>query len=183
MRVTSGVARGKNLKTKQGFSTRPLLSRVRKSLFDILGSEVEQREFLDLYAGSGSVGIEALSRGASAATFVENDPECIKYIRENLFRCGFLARTKTYQNDVLKILALLLQLQNFSIVFVGPPYFKDLQNKTLDIIQSVTSYQGQIVIQHASTEKINFERTHFDLLDRRDYRDTCLTFLFKKSKQ
>ncbi|MBC7189165.1 RsmD family RNA methyltransferase, partial [Candidatus Aerophobetes bacterium] len=90
MKISSGVLKGRKIKTRKGFSTRPLLTRVRKSLFDILGDNLKGEKFLDLYAGSGAVGIEALSRGAQEAVFVEIDPQCIRIIKENLYRCGML---------------------------------------------------------------------------------------------
>ncbi|MBE0478514.1 16S rRNA (guanine(966)-N(2))-methyltransferase RsmD [Candidatus Aerophobetes bacterium] len=182
MRVTGGIARGKKIKTKKGPSTRPLLSRVRKSLFDVLGDAIEEKKFLDLYAGSGAVGIEALSRGASEATFVEIDVECVRIIRENLFHCGFLSKAKIYQKDVLQTLLFLLERENFPFIFIGPPYFKDLQNKTLDVIQELNPYQAQIIVQHSPQEKINLKRQRFEPITQKKYGDTYLSFLFKKNK-
>ena len=180
MKISSGSFRGRTVKTKKGLSTRPLLSRVRKSLFDVLGQSIEGEKFLDLYAGSGAVGIEALSRGAREATFVEVDRECVRIIRDNLFSCGVLCRAKVYHKDVLQVLSFLLKREQFTFTFVGPPYFQELQNKTLDIIQNATCYEGQIIIQHSPLEKIHLERESFDLIKERKYGDVCLSFLFKK---
>lgn len=180
MKISSGVLRGRRIKTKRGLSTRPLLSSVRKSLFDILGDRIQQEKFLDLYAGSGAVGIEALSRGAREVSFVEIDSQCIKLIRENLFRCHVLSKAKVYQGNVLQIIFSLLEKESFSFVFVSPPYFKNLQNKTLDIIQNITGYQGEIIIQHSPLEKINLKRQDISLIKEKRYGDTCLSFIFKK---
>lgn len=181
MRVSSGSAKGIRIKTKKGFSTRPLLSRVRKSLFDILGDSIRGKKFLDLYAGSGAVGIEALSRGASEATFVETDPVCMRLIKENLFHCGLLSRARLYQKDVLQIIFSLLDRENFPFIFVGPPYFKDLQNRTLDIIKKAGHYQGQVIVQHSPRERVNLKSESIDLIKQRKYGDTCLSFLFKRA--
>jgi len=183
MRITSGSLKGKKIRTRKGFSTRPLLSRVRKSLFDVLGEATTGKKFLDLYAGSGAVGIEALSRGAREAVFVEINPECIKLIKENLIRCGVSSRARVYQQDVLHILAFLLKRENFSFIFVGPPYFKGLQDKTLDIIQSLAHYQGEIIVQHHLREKVNFQRKNISLTQQRKYGDTYLTFLRKSTNE
>lgn len=179
MRVCSGSVRGVRLRTKKGASTRPLLSRVRKSLFDILGDGIRENNFLDLYAGSGAVGIESLSRGASGAVFVEVDPECVRIIKKNLLSCHLSSKAKVYQQDVLKILAFLLQKESFPFVFVGPPYFKDLQNRTLDIIQKLNSYQGQLIVQHHPKERVDFRREGIEVIKQRTYGDTSLGFLFK----
>lgn len=181
MRVCSGTAKGRRIKTRKGFSTRPLLSRVRKSLFDLVGEPIKGKGFLDLYAGSGAVGIEAISRGASEAAFVEIDPECVRLIRENLFHCSFLSRAKIYQKDVLHILFSVLGKGNFPFIFVGPPYFQNLQNKTLNIIQGITYYQGQVIVQHSPREKIDLEYPSIELTDHRKYGDTCLSFFLKRA--
>lgn len=180
MRICSGSLRGEKIRTKRGISTRPLLSRVRKSLFDILGEAIREEKFLDLYAGSGAVGIEALSRGAKEAVFVEIDPECVRIIKDNLFHCGVSSRAKVYQEDVLHILLFILKKDRFGFIFVGPPYFKNLQNRTLDIIESLKDYQGEVIVQHSPLENIKFKRENVDFIEQRRYGDTCLTFLFKR---
>jgi 16S rRNA (guanine(966)-N(2))-methyltransferase RsmD len=179
MRITSGSLKRKKIKTRKGGSTRPLLSRVRKSLFDVLADAIKEKKFLDLYAGSGAVGIEALSRGAREATFIEVNPECIKLIKENLIRCGVSSRARIFQQDVLRILAFLLEKEDFPFIFIGPPYFKGLQDKTLDIIQNLSNYQGEIIVQHHLREKVNFQREGISLVQQRKYGDTYLSFLRK----
>jgi len=183
MKICSGSLRGKRIKTKRGLATRPLLSRVRKSLFDVLGEAIRGEKFLDLYAGSGAVGIEALSRGAREAVFVEVNPECVKIIKENLSRCNVSSRARVYQQDVLQILFSILKRENFPFVFVGPPYFKNLQNKTLDIIENLKNYQGEVIIQHSPLESINLTRESIEVIDQRKYGDTYLTFLFKRREK
>lgn len=182
MKISSGVLKGRKIKTRNGFSTRPLLTRVRKSLFDILGDNLKGEKFLDLYAGSGAVGIEALSKGAQEAVFVEIDPQCIRIIKENLYQCGMLKRARVYQDDVLRILPLLLKKENFPFIFIGPPYFQDLQNKTLKIIQEFPYLEANLIIQHSPLEKVEFEHPQFEILSQRKYGDTLLTFIYKKGE-
>ncbi|HHF98114.1 MAG TPA: 16S rRNA (guanine(966)-N(2))-methyltransferase RsmD [Candidatus Aerophobetes bacterium] len=183
MRISSGDLKGKKIVTKKGFSTRPLLSRVRKSLFDILGEGIRGKDFLDLYAGSGAVGIEALSRGAKRACFVEIDPECVKIIKENLIRCGVLEKARIYQADVLKILSFILKKEHYDFIFIGPPYFEGLQDKTLEIIESLNDYEGEVIVQHSPLESVDFKRENFNLIEERKYGDICLTFLFKRKDE
>ncbi len=183
MYITSGSLKGKKLRTVKGFFTRPLLTRVRKSLFDILGDTIQGTRFLDLYAGSGAVGIEALSRGAKEVVFVEVNPKCVKIIKENLINCGVFSRAKIYQEDVLQILPFLLKQQDFSFIFVGPPYFKGLQDKTIDIIEKCRRCLAELIVQHSAKEKVNFERETIRVVEKRRYGDTCLTFLIKEKQQ
>jgi len=182
LKVTSGILKGKKIKTKRGLSTRPLLSRIRKSLFDVLGEAVKGKKFLDLYAGSGAVGIEAISRGAGEVIFVEIDPECVRIIKDNLIHCGVYSKAKVYQQDVLHILPLLLKEDDFDFIFVGPPYFKGLQDKTLDIIQRSNNFKGEVIVQHSPKEKFNLKREEIYLIEQRKYGDVILTFLKVKIK-
>lgn len=156
--------------------TRPLLSRVRKSLFDILGEAVTDGPFLDLYAGSGAVGLEALSRGAPRADFIDKEYACIRIIRENLSRCGFQPRAKVIQEDVLNVLALLLSDEQFYLAFVGPPYYHGLQNRTLEILDCASQQPIVIVVQHSAQEELQTDWEHIRCVRCRSYGDTCLSF-------
>ena len=176
MRITGGKIKGRKLKTRRGSLTRPLLSRVRKSLFDLIGDGIKGSTFLDLYAGSGAVGIEALSRGARKVVFVEKDTICIRIIRENLASCGLLSRAKIWQKDVLKFLPFLLKEERFDFIFVAPPYFKGLQNRTLDIIERDAD-EAVVIVQHSSKERVDFARGGVKIIRQRKYGDTVLTFL------
>jgi len=176
MRITGGKIKGRKLKTRRGSLTRPLLSRVRKSLFDLIGDGIKRSTFLDLYAGSGAVGIEALSRGARKVVFVEKDIASIRIIRENLASCGLLSRAKIWQKDVLKFLPFLLKEERFDFIFVAPPYFKGLQNRTLDIIEG-NADEAVVIVQHSSKERVDFARGGVKIIRQRKYGDTVLTFL------
>ncbi len=180
MKITSGCLKGKKIKSKKGLSTRPLLSRIRKSLFDLLGDGIKDKKFLDLYAGSGAVGIEAISRGASEAVFVDKDPECVKIIRENLLKLGISSAARVFQQDVLQILPFLLKKEEFPFIFIGPPYFLGLQDRTLDIIEKLVNYRGGLIIQHHPREKVKLERRNMTVIQQRKYGDICLTFIRKE---
>src|SRR5262249_8020056 len=104
MRVVTGEAKGRKLKTPKTVGTRPIMDRVKTALFDILSTQVEDARFLDLFAGTGSVGIEALSRGARHATFIEMNPKMVKLVRENLKITQLADRAETLQSDAFKFL-------------------------------------------------------------------------------
>src|SRR5438105_755488 len=104
MRVITGEAKGRKLKAPKTVGTRPILDRVKTALFDILSTRVENARFLDLFGGTGSVGIEALSRGAASATFIELNSKVLKLLRENLQITGLAGRAETLQGDAFKFL-------------------------------------------------------------------------------
>jgi 16S rRNA (guanine966-N2)-methyltransferase len=117
MRVVAGAFKGRRLQTPRGSGTRPTADRVREALFSVLG-DVSGASVLDLYAGSGALGIEALSRGAASATFVERDPRALASLRRNLEAVGSEAEVR--RQDVLRYLA--SAAGTFDLVFIDPPY-------------------------------------------------------------
>lgn len=177
MRITGGVLRGRKIKTRRSNSTRPLLSRLRKSLFDIIGDEIRGADFLDLYAGSGAVGIEALSRGAKRVVFVEKEPLSAKIIKENFTSSGLLSPSKIWCKDVLTFLPFLLKREKFDFIFVAPPYYRGMQDKTLDIVEAVNIDKTELIVQHSPKENVNFTRENMKIIKQRKYGDTILTFL------
>jgi 16S rRNA (guanine(966)-N(2))-methyltransferase RsmD len=128
--IIAGEARGRLLKTfkEDDLSVRPILARIKKSLFDILAPKIVDARFLDLYAGTGAVGLEALSRGARHAVFVESSPRSLELIKTNLEMLGWNARAKIHRADVIQGLTWLRE--QFDIIFLGPPY-KDEKKRML----------------------------------------------------
>jgi 16S rRNA (guanine966-N2)-methyltransferase len=121
MRVIAGTARGRPLVVPTGTGTRPITDRVKETLFAILGERVIDAHVLDLYAGSGAIGIEALSRGAASSAFVEHDRRALAAIRENLERTGVATQASVHAIDVLRFLRRQTD-ERFSLVFLDPPY-------------------------------------------------------------
>ena len=177
MRVTGGVARGRQLRTPRGKATRPLLSRIRKSFFDVIGDGVQRSHFLDLYSGSGAVGIEALSRGAERVVFVEKDKVSVETIKENLASCNFSSPSKIWQKDVLTFLPFLLGKERYDFIFIAPPYHQGLQDRTLDIIERENIGKAWIIVQHSPQEKVSLNRENIKIFKQRRYGDTILSFL------
>ena len=124
LRVIGGLLKGRRLDTLAGESIRPTGDRVREALFDILGERIRDAAFLDVYAGTGAIGIEALSRGARDVTFIENEPAAAELIQKNLFSCGLDARqARVIARDPAQAAHLLMgQERRFDIVYLDPPY-------------------------------------------------------------
>ena len=130
MRVITGSARGRKLKELEGMETRPTTDRVKEGLFNAVQFDVEGRRVLDLFAGTGQLGIEALSRGAASCAFVDLRADAVALTRENLALCGFEDRSKVYQTDYLAFLSTCRE--KFDLVFLDPPYAKGLLEKALE---------------------------------------------------
>lgn len=179
MRIIGGRHKGARLKTRKGTATRPLLARVRKSLFSIILAEIEGARFLDLFAGSGSVGIEALSRGAKYCVFVDQSERCCKIIRENLKHLGLSENSLVLQKKVSSALTILEeQGQKFHIVFIGAPYKSDFAFRTLEQLgRSNVLYETSLVIAEVRKGTSLPECTGFlHLVRNQHYGDTELFF-------
>ena len=132
LRVIAGQAKGMRLKSLPGDLTRPPTNRVKAALFSIIQDGVEGASFLDLFAGTGSYSIEALSRGARQATLVELNPRQVNVIRENLHRTNLATQAQVIQGDVLRVLGNGKVTGRFDLAIVAPPHLKQLCQKTLD---------------------------------------------------
>ena len=129
MRVISGTARGKKLNTLSGLNTRPTLDRVKEPLFSIIQNNIVESNVLDLFAGSGAIGLEALSRGAREAVFIENNKEAIKCIEENIQFTKMAERSKLIKADVIQGIHSLSSGESFDIIFMDPPYGKEYEKE------------------------------------------------------
>jgi 16S rRNA (guanine966-N2)-methyltransferase len=185
MRIIGGIAKRRPLKTPSpAFGVRPILARIKKSLFDILRLRLEGADFLDLYAGSGAVGIEALSRGARSATFVDLNPNCLSIIRQNLSRLGLLDRAKLVRADVTKNLHWVGG--SFDLIFMWPPYHDPqwhafhLTEPTLKAIAraELLKPEGWVIGQHHAKEPV-VAPAGWEMFRQEAYGDTRLSF-FKR---
>ncbi len=124
LRVIAGSARGKKLKAPAGINTRPVTDMIKEAIFNVLGQDMDDVRFLDLFAGSGSMGIEALSRGAARVVFIDRDSGSVRIIKENLENCGFQTDNyQVYKNDVFKAVDILEKKnEKFDFIYVDPPF-------------------------------------------------------------
>ena len=182
MRVVSGSAKGRKLKAPKTPGTRPVMDRVKTALFDILAGDVRGTRFLDLFAGTGSIGIEALSRGAVTATFVELGPEALRCVRENLAITGFTNRAEVLRTDAFRFLSAAHTTgRRFDIVYVAPPQYKGMAARALSQLDAtpVTDPGGLIIAQVHPTERAELAGLtlhHLQLYDERRYGSTLLLF-------
>ena len=190
MRIIAGKAKGRTLVAPKAKILRPTTDRVKESLFNILS--VEGKRFLDLFAGSGSVGLEAVSRGASRVILVESQRACADAIRTNIERCGFLNMplaepeagggqdVEVIDCPVERALRLLGHRgERFDVIFADPPYGRNLMDETLRLVrtQALMSPDGVLVVQHSSREEIPARREGYRIEDSRRYGETALSFL------
>ena len=131
LRVIAGTARSLPLKTVDGMDTRPTTDRIKETLFNMLQTDVYASRFLDLFAGSGAIGIEALSRGAKAAVFVEHSKQCVECIKDNLKFTKLSDKAVVMEQDVLSAINRLSGSGVFDIIFMDPPYGKDYEYDVL----------------------------------------------------
>jgi len=175
LRITAGKYKNKKLKSIPGKQLRPLSERVKEALFSIINEKIKGAVFLDLFAGTGNVGIEALSRGASESVFVEKDPERVRIIEENIKTLGVEEQTKVVCSDVFNYRTGIEP----DIIFAGPPYKANISSEILNHLKNfdIAGCRTLIIIQHHYKEEANSD--YFNKVDSRKYGKTVLDF-FKK---
>lgn len=185
MRVIGGTLRGKKLVSFKGKNIRPTSDRIKESLFNIISSYVEDGiRVADFFAGTGNLGIEALSRGAGAAVFVEKDNNSLAIIRKNIDLCRLKERSKVIALEADKAIAFLEKKgESFDIIFLDPPYNKGLAHETLELLGgSVLSEGALVVAEYATQEKVEENYGKLKMIDTRRYGDTSLSFFTGESE-
>ncbi len=173
MRVIAGIAKGRPLQAVPGQGTRPISDRVKEAVFNILGPRVAGARVLDLFAGTGSVGIEALSRGAAQATFVERKGRAIATIRDNLETTGLQDGAQIVKADVFRFLS--GEPEPFDVVYVAPPQYRGLWRKSLlalDASPGWLSTGGLAIVQIFPKEFEPLDLETLRLADQRRYGST-----------
>lgn len=178
MRITSGIYRGRRLSGPSRI--RPTQDKVRKALFDILG-DISGLSFLELYAGSGAVGLEAASRGAVEVAMVEQDPECALSIRKNVEQLKLKGAQLIQKEALSAIQAMHKARKSFDIIFLDPPYYRGFSKKTLQTLRAydILAPYGFIVVQHFKKDELPQREGSFSLFKQSFYGDTVLTFYRK----
>jgi 16S rRNA (guanine966-N2)-methyltransferase len=182
MRIIAGEAKGLFLKSMVKAELRPTSQKVREALFNILGEKVPGSLFLDLFAGTGAIGIEALSRGAEKAVFVERDRKALSLLKENLFLAGMNDRGAVIEGDVVKKLPH-LRNSHFTLIFVDPPYNFNLHQKVLSCLveNDIIDKEGSVIVEHYHKQKPTYSEDLFALVRCEKYGQTELSFLVKKT--
>lgn len=180
MRVISGTARRIPLKCPEGFHTRPTTDRIKETLFNMIAPYLYDSYFLDLFAGSGAIGIEALSRGAKKGVFVESDSKAMECIRENLKKTSLEAKATTLRSDVMTALYRLEGDMEFDYIFMDPPYDKGLERKVLKYLadSSLLSPEGIIIVEASLDDTFeDVEEMGYVLLKTKRYKTNQHVFL------
>ena len=178
MRITAGKFKNKQVKTIESDLIRPTLSKIRESLFNVLQNEIIDASFLDLFAGSGIVGIEAASRGAKEVIFIEKNPKHYKLLKENLK--GLVFENKTFLADTTAIIEK-FDANRFDIIFSDPPYKTDLNKKIMKIIseKNLLKENGYLIIECNKEEVFEEEITKYayKIIKEKIYGDTKVIYL------
>jgi 16S rRNA (guanine966-N2)-methyltransferase len=178
LRVIAGSAKGRKLKQVPGDSTRPIMDRVKEALFSIIGREIYDAAFLDLFAGTGSVGIEALSRGAKQAVFLEIDRLALQTIQENLTLTRLSDKAIVRRIDAFQFLRQPAN-QPFDFVYVAPPQYKEMWLKALQALDDKPGWTpagSKVIVQIDPTEQKTVALKHLRAYDERRYGKTLLWF-------
>lgn len=178
VRVISGSARGLKLNTPGDDRVRPTTDRVKESMFNIVQDWVYDSQVLDLFAGSGALGIEALSRGASQAVFCDNSLDSIKIIKSNTEKARVVDRSQIISGDFKRCLRdMEAENQSFDMIFVDPPYYKGLFEEVLDTIRSckILKKDGIVIVEHDAKRPIG-QVEGLEVYKEKKYGITMLTF-------
>ena len=185
MRIISGKARGTKLYTLDGTATRPTLDRVKESLFNIIQNDIEDSTVLDLFSGSGAIGLEFLSRGAKRAVLCDSSKDAIKIIKQNVQKTHFEEKVEVYNMEFTKLVER-LQNQKFDIIYIDPPYATDFIKISLEKIieyELVNENTKIIVETDDETRILNQIEKMVEITDKRKYGRATIIFLKYRKTQ
>lgn len=181
LRVISGKARGRRLRSVPGDATRPITDRAKESLFNILGGDVEGAALLDLFAGTGSVGIEALSRGAAFVRFVDHQRQAIETIRLNLQATGLNTQSEVLRQDAFALLDRPVD-RAFEYVFIAPPQYKEMWQRAMRLLDENPGWltdDAWVIVQIHPIEYAELALEQLSEFDRRQYGSVLFVFFEK----
>ena len=185
MRIIGGIVRGRKLLTPgkgpDGRTIRPTSARAREAVFNMIGSEVRGAPVLDLFAGTGAMGLEALSRGAATAVFVDNNSAAARLLGRNIDRCGFTDRATVVRRDATKGFGFLREFvpaAGFSLIFIDPPYRQKIDGLILDKLgrAGILAESGLLIFEHAAERRLPEEIGRLQLVDQRQYGEAGFGF-------
>ncbi len=179
MRVITGIAKGRKLKAARGREVRPTSDRTKEALFNILGPRIMKAKFLDLYAGTGAIGIEAISRGAEKTVFIERNLRAVKIIRHNLESTGLQERAEVYCQEVGQAIELLsARDERFDLIYLDPPYLQNLVNRSLFQLNNsgLLASGGLIIAESSKLDELPEQAGQLKMFRQERYGDTVLSF-------
>lgn len=180
MRIISGTARGTKLYTLEGQATRPTLDRVKESLFNIIQNDITNSIFLDLFSGSGAIGLEAASRGAKKVILCDKSKEAIKIIKKNIEKTHLDKKVELYNSDYESLIKTRIK-EKIDIVYIDPPYNSDFAIKSIKYIveNKLVDENSNIIIETDNDEKVleNLKNIEVEITDKRKYGRAILIFL------
>ena len=182
LRVISGTAKGRKLKAVPGDTTRPVMDRVKESLFNILAGDVIDSNWWDLFAGTGAIGIEALSRGAAFVKFTDINRMPIETIKDNVETCKFTAQADIRRGDAFTLLAGTAD-QQFEYIYIAPPQYKKMWSEALNLVDDNMEWlteDGTVIVQIDPTEYEEIELHNLVEGEQRKYGGTLLIFYDRK---
>jgi 16S rRNA (guanine966-N2)-methyltransferase len=180
IRIIGGELKGRKLVTVPGMLTRPTADRVRESIFNILDYRVRDASVLDLFAGTGAMGIEALSRGAESVVFADDNPAALGALNKNIKNCSLENRTRTIKWNILNDLNVLHSHKPaFNLAFIDPPYNEHMLQPTLSNLDLSRCLKNgaMVVVEHETLEPIPENLPGFNIYDQRRYGKTLVSFL------
>lgn len=178
MRIISGSCRGTSLFTLSGDNTRPTLDRVKESVFNILGNVFVDKYVLDLFAGSGALGLESLSRGASFCDFVDMSQDAINIINKNIDKCHMKDKSKVHKSDFKAIIKKFPD-KRFDFVFLDPPYGKDMGIEAINNLDKIVKDDAIIILETDGVEAVPDSIGNFERYDFRKYGRIAISFFRK----
>ena len=184
MRVIAGTAKRLQLKTPEGLNTRPTTDRIKETLFNMISSNLLGSTFLDLFSGSGAIGIEALSRGAKKAVFIENNNKALKCLNENLEHTNLYSRAQVIPRDVIIGLKQLEGNIVADYIFMDPPYESGLEKKVLEVLSksSIINSESTIIVETGNDSNFDYlEEIGFSLIKEKRYKSNRHVFIGKDS--
>jgi len=185
MRIIAGHYRGRRLETVSVKGIRPTSDRVRESVFNIISSRISGARILDIFAGTGALGLEALSRGARQATFLDASKDACELIQKNAERCGIQKNYEIICHDISRPLPEKIKAHRFPLIFMDPPYGTRLLEKTFasGILNELLTQEGMIIAEHSIKEALPHLITGLDIHDQRKYGKTLISFLTPSLQQ
>ena len=180
LRIIAGDLKGRKLRSLRGTKTRPTANRTREAVFNILAAHVRGARVLDLFAGTGAFGIEALSRKADSAVFIDNDRDALLVLQSNIRILSLEQQTKVIHWDLIKNLNCLISMPgSFDLVFMDPPYNQNMIEPGLRNLHHSRSLAAEalVVVEHSRHEPVTADRTPYDIVDQRKYGKSLVTIL------